>query len=254
MHKYIASCLFLDFRRADPLGDLSSRSYDVVKFSLMNRFDALQIRFSTLFIRLLGICFSQTHNHQTHSQWQLFKDCMRKSKEGNEFSWLFKRETFFYRLLLLCLFCLFVAHCLSLYWVASVIRFKIELFAPNRIHSDLEFKWAISFPKNLSSMGIFGRCGKFYFKKKKESNSLILSLYFAHLKLVNVVLLIGIISWMCVCDAMIENLCKYSKQFNLFYFFSHWLFSTTASLNCGTNKFKFRRLCLQIPSKLLRRH
>lgn len=32
------------------LADLSSRSYDVVKFSLMNRFNALQVRFSTLFL------------------------------------------------------------------------------------------------------------------------------------------------------------------------------------------------------------
>lgn len=38
---------------ADPLVDLSSRRYDVVKFSLMNRFNALQVRFSTLHTRLL---------------------------------------------------------------------------------------------------------------------------------------------------------------------------------------------------------
>lgn len=52
-----------------------------------------------------------------------------------------------------------------LYWFTSVTRFKIELFAPNRIHSDLEFKWAISFSKNLLSNGRFGRYKKCSFNR-----------------------------------------------------------------------------------------
>lgn len=48
---------------------------------------------------------------------------------------------------------------------------------------------------------------------KKKSNSLILSLF------LSVFWLIGFIGQICVCDAMIEKLCEYRKQFNRFYFY-----------------------------------
>lgn len=138
------------------------------------------IHFKFAFQHFLVACLEfvslkHTNTRHIHSANCLLTALGKQKKETNFLGyWNVKLY-----LLLLCMFCLFVALYLSLYWLATVIRFKTELFAPNQIHSDLEFKWAISFPKNLSSIGRFGRCKKCYCQKKKIGIHSF-SLYFAH--------------------------------------------------------------------------
>lgn len=79
-------------------------------------------------------------------------------------------------LLLLCMFCLFVALYLSLYWLATVIRFKMELFAPNRIqlirNSNGQFNFRKTYHRLVESDGVRNVIAK---KKIEFTHSLFIS-------------------------------------------------------------------------------